>query len=532
MGTDSKPQAFIYSNGLATAGEHAMRIISLKQHHVVNQPAIVEVTVVPEAANVKGVAHSVQEVYDMLALIKKGDEVIASYDLSSTSNATEKRKGIEAVTTPVFTGRFLGWGPTWVGPTSLQLKFWAIHPLGMLDWASSFVDPVHGSGFDDYSLPAVIGKDDELVPYMKGPYKPEDVTKDLWKKVIKPELIRICRMTRFGEVNAELVAKYLEDSDKDKTDGSEQPLSLQIADPMRVIIDVRKTLMTSAPGRMSLWDRLVALADTYKFAILCRGLDFSIAPVLPALGGPGPQFILTNQEFFKKNEMNALVRDITQSVGMARGSGGATNFFDVVGKKRSVLFRQPPADENAKDSGNPGNTIEPIPKFLDAMFEPFFKTGNTLGLKDEVLFASGYKVDDKAKELSTLSKQYNEIPQKDIDAYTDVTFNEQSFDGPTMMIVGNVTFDVSPGNTVAVEPPLYYVQGMDVVQVYTAMVWSVTNVMDARSRTSGTYAILSHVRGTIEQAGVELDRHPLYDKRWVSAPLIDLTGYSRPAENA
>jgi hypothetical protein len=532
---DTKSKRFLVYNGVATVGSTQFRCATLKQSCVVNRVPVSEITVVADAPEPQKPAkypQSVKELYDKLLLAKKGDSVTVTFSLNVDADPAVDQSALNTEDLLVYKGVLLGWAPSWFGPSVLRMTIWAIHPLGMLDWSSSILDGIHGTGFDDHKLPSIQNKDEELVPYMLGKYTEGNVTENLWGKVIKPELIRLCRMTRFDGVNADKVATYLETA---SNDGSEQPLAWQSADSAkRIIMDVRATLQRSASGRLSLWDNLISLSDTYKFFVLGRSTDYSVAPIIPAVGGDTPKLTMVWQRFFPREEFNALARQITQSVGMLRPQGGATGFFDVEAKVLRREFRPTSAATAGSKELTAGTDYFPVPRFLDSVFDPFLRTTITMGLGTEPLFAAGYRLKDEAPEVDTLNKLYNRTSMTtDLKSYTEILMNERQFDGFSAVMQGNLDFNFGPGSNVLIEAPMYRDKSTDDLgQPFVGHVWGVTLSIDFVNKTAGTYVVLSHVRTKAEQAAIVLKNHPLYNKRWVSAPLLKIPKFTKDPENA
>lgn len=515
-----------FFDGTCLIGSTRIRCTGVKHHHAINQVPVAEISLGLDTATSEMPA-TMQELYSAMFSKSKGDEVIVAYMFSASQDKDKSKKGIEARPVAVFKGVLLGWAPVWIGPKSFKLVVWAIHPLGMLDWTSSMIDAIHGSGFDDYTVPTIAGKAQELVPYMKGAYSPSNLSTDMWKSFIKPELVRLCGSNRAGKPNCKKLVEYLNSS---SADGSEQPLSLKFSDTMSALIDIRRRLYFSAIGRRSLWDALVDIANAYKFSILCRSTDYSIAPTLMALGGAmDPSSIMYWSDFANREEYNSLVRDVAQSTGMLRGLGGVSSFFDSEARKRQTAFGDTP-DENM----TVGVDYFKLPSFMDFDSAAFVNAGKTMGLKEEQLFAAGYKVDAVAKEIKSLNSKYNASAAKDLSSYEAIVQNDRSFSGPTVILRGNINYNVSPGNTVVLEPPMLYQPKQTIAYTYVATVWGVSNVLESSEGYSmnGTYAILSHVRSFTEQAAIELERHPMYDKRWISAPLTAIAGYTEAPKYA
>lgn len=521
---------FVFTDGIVSIGGTEFRWHNVKCGYVSNQIPVSEITLMSDnATEDASYPQTMQEAYKALLKTAKGDDVLVTTKITTDADDTAGTPALSNKKVTLFTGVLLGWAPVWFAPRSLKLTVWAIHPLGLLDWASMFVNPVQGSGFDDYGVPPVITEKDEIVPYMMGEYKDTDVTTDLWGKVIKPELIKLCRAKKFDDkVNAEKTAKYLES----KSDQSAK-LTWQLENPQKVILDVRRTLYSAVEGRKSLWDALVTLSDIYKFSIVARANDFSIAPIIPTLGGDPPKnSMMTWQRYSRRQEFNSLARQITQSVGMLRGTGGMPGYFDTKSKKSAQSLLTLSADKVIA-----GTDYVPYPAFMDFRYDPFFKTGNTVGLKDETLFAAGYRLKEDATEVPTLNTAYNKLSADDLKKYASVIMSERAFDGFSGVFYGNTTFNECPGNTVIVEPPLAltFSKSGDVVSTkattyYFGHVWAVTIVFDAAGKTSGTYTVLTHIRTTPEQEALELKTHPLYNKRWVSTPVLTIPGYTAKPE--
>jgi hypothetical protein len=510
---------------------------------VINQIPVAEMVVVP-ALDSKPLAASEPDIYANLQDTERGDTVIVQFSFTATADPIKAEKELKQQPTVVFAGVLMGWGPVWLGPSSMRMTIWAMHPLGMLDWVSPVLDPIHGSGFDDYDLPSVAGKGQDLVPYTLSGYDPDKVKKDLWKNLIKPELVNLCSAYCYGQPNTQdsnayfsNLLDYFKDEKGAKFDGSEVPLSYQFDDVRPAIMDIRRRLYSTTAGRRTLWDALIEIADVYKFSVICRSVDYSVAPVLKALGGDNlADFNLQHAwSYVARAEYNYLTRALTQAIGTLRGQGGATGFFDTVAKRQQRLFKQ---EKGAQLIA--GTEFSMVPTFLDFVYDPCFQTKKTMGLGTTKLYASGYRLtppsadEQKAAEQSTtLNKQYNTAPKSNLDDYANVVANDKIHSGPTAVFQGVVDYSVSPGNTVAFEPPALYPQGKELGnQFYFCLIWGVTQVLDSTSKRSGTYVIVTHVRTTSEQTAIELTKHPMYDKRWISASLLAIPGYTEAAKNA
>jgi len=534
-------QVFLVYNGVVTIGDSQFRCRSISTPYNINEIPVSEIVIIaddPDGPSETKTAirnsdgkdalpTTTNEIYKRMVTKNKGDDVTVMFNMTTPSLEPDNKnkKGLNQEYVTVFTGVLSGWSPIWIGPRFFKMRVWAIHPLGMLDWASSIISDVHGSGFDDYEVPAVWGKNGDLIPYMQGSYTADNVTTDLWKELIKPELIRICKASRFEHVNAAQVAEYLENTEVDL---SESPLSWQLSNGLNPIMDIRKTLMKSAPGRESLWDRFIQVAKNYKFSIICRPFGFSMAPTVHAIGGVSEtDYTLTTQRFSARQEFNAKCDDNTAGFGTLRGPGGLPSFYDVQGRRLQKEYRLPSEEVVA------GVTYRDIPTFLDYTYEPFVTTGETLGLKDQSLHASGYLLEEPSVnvDVSSLNKVYNAVPEEDLEKYVDWCANDEACGSSFAILKGAIDFNIGPGNLVRVELPLY--RNIGLVSKDTAdeghaygFVRGVTLVINMPDKLSGSYVVLSHVRSYEKQMTIELTRHPLYDKRWISAPLIPIEGYT------
>lgn len=514
-------------NGIVDIGGSKIKCLSTHMFFVANRLPIARILVGADVAQEgTGTKYptTTKEIYDILASKQRGVPVTLTYTLNAEADKEAGRKAVNNVETVMFKGVLDGWSPEWLTSGTLQhMTVWAFHPLALLDWTSIITDRTHGAGFDDYAVTATTGISEEVVPYMLGGYSAAAVTTDLWKGIIKPELIRLCRESRLGVVNTQ-AAEYLVNEANDK---SEQPLSMKVTNPAKVVLDIRRRLMTAGEGRRTLWDALINIAEAYKFSVIGRAQDFSVAPTIAALNGT-PSFKLTAQQVVQRNEYTSLAKALNSSAVCFRGAGSHSGFFDLLTKKRSST--------GIVKAGQPVPFCllgESLPGVFNFRMEPFLRTADTLGLRSTKLMAAGYSVTTSEPVADTLNTQYNaEVSEGQ--AYAKLVYNDTVYSGMTGVLQAAVLFDLCPGSLVCSEAPGYTVPpgtNGEVKKLYGNL-WGLFIALDSRETKSQSLMVLSHVRYDNEQASVELSRHPLYDKRWVRAPIVPIAGYTKEAEYA
>ena len=435
----------------------------------------------------------------------------------------EEQEELRDYQVALFNGVFLAWSPVWV-VKGLKLYVWAAHPLINLMWTQSHVNELHGRGMTDWKFPTIYNKDAELVPFMRGEHSDTDVTEDLWKKVIKPDLLGLCNLKRMEDTNSEQCAQFLENGSFDQSG----KLPFKVSSPFSTLVDVRKIIMTPKGKRDTLWDRLMELSVRYKFSVVPRATDYMIAPVMPALGA-GPRNWYRFEELVTLQEYNMLVRDFTNTVSTLPGVDGFTGFFDIVNKKHFDQYEK--YDHKTFGRLLTGYT-EYGANWLSSLVDPVLRTAVTMGLQDETLFAPGYTVNAPENSENSINTSYNESTEEDSERFTKFTLNEQVFRNRTAVLKGMISFDSAPGSLLKAEMPNYNAPGEKSTVSLYGRVYSMCIILDGTPQT-GTWYVLDNVRTEDENQWLvsnDYRTHPLYDKQWIRAPYLDIDGFTEPAE--
>jgi hypothetical protein len=453
-----------------------------------------------------GLPSTYPEIYSVMANVSSGDPVTVTFRMSGRSS--EAQKTVDETIT-VFSGNLDGWGPiVFMGMT--RILVWARHWLVDLEKYSALSRLVHGRSLFDYGLPPISADKEALTTSTQGSYQPSDVSGDLWKKVIKPELLRLSQNK----------ATILNDND-----GSELPLSMtSVESPLDVLLDVRRTLSFVEDDETTLWDKLIRLGARYKFALSPRVKDFSIIPLVYTLGGSPPERQFNQVEFNLMQDFNSYLSEFTQAVESFEGATSYTLPFDIVGKKSRTKSRSSSVNDDPMQS-------------LDEQLQPWVypwlslssRAAETMGLRSNKLLASGYVTGSEENSGQTANQAYNTISGSVAQAYLQAELSTQLYRERTVIIRGPLCFDLSPGSMVVYQDSQSSLDPNDRVHSTYGCVRRMCIALDSSGK-GGTWLLASHLRSVTEQTALAWKTHPLYKQRWVRAPLLDVPGLVARAE--
>jgi len=521
MAKSRKPQpavrGFLYSDGLMTINSKQYRCTSFKALSVVNELPVIQLVLSPltkeqaAASSVNDIPERYKEMYDELNVVPLGTALEVSYKFTGNtkSDSTEPTVGQprRGVRTVVFRGVLTGWAPIWMTNT-MQFTVWASSDFTFLNWSSSRLDKIHGLGANDMTLPSIITKDDELVPFMRGTYDESVVNQDIWKQLLKKELIALSKMDTNGLVNMEKAVEMLENKD---LDSSPFEIALNTPDPLSVIINMREMLMGSRYGRGTLWERLRKILVQYKLSIIFRLTDYMVLPVTHTLNAqPEVEFLFT--DFQTVNRYNAVVRTLIESTNLIVDNSAFTGFFDTINKAQvgSAVM----VNEDRR-----GHHVGPFPPWLSHMWSPLSMTSKTMGLDADKLHVPGYLMKDPETSASETSVNllYNESSKNSIyQDYAETVLNQKAFQN-VGILKGGISFDISPGSLMKAEMSVYRLPNETEYSNFYGMAWAVCVIMDGTPKT-GTWVALRNVRGEDEQRSIPWTEHPLYKKTFIRAP--------------
>jgi len=237
-----------------------------------------------------------------------------------------------------------------------------------------------------------------------------------------------------------------------------------------------------------------------------------------------PKISFPFSEFTTVNRYNAVIRTLIESTNIITDNGAFTGFFDTINKaqvKSSML-----------GTNRGGKFVGVLPSWLDRSWSPLQQTAKSLGLGADPLAASGYMMKDPEATtggIVTANSNYNKLSNSSlIDAYLQTTLNEKSAQN-IGILKGGITFDIAPGSLVQTEMPMFRYPNESTYQSYFGMAWAVCIIMDGTAKT-GTWVTLRNVRTENEQANVPWSKHPMYDKRFVRAPINHIRGLTNDIE--
>lgn len=516
--TTKSMYGLLYSDGVVTINKVKFRCNLFKTLHTINQLPMVQVQLTTDPKLKENPVELYKEIYDFLMSTPAGVNMKVEYTLTGQLRSDQKK--LEKHRQVLFEGVLLSWSPVWV-VNGLYLNVWGAHPLVNLMWTQSHVNELHGRGMTDWRFPTLHNEKAELVPFMRGEHSDTDVTEDLWKKVIKPDLLEICNLKRMDDTNSEECAKFLKNDNLDK---SSTPLTFKVNSPFSTLVNVRNTIMSPGGPRDTLWDRLIDLSVRYKFTVIPRATDYMIAPVMPATGAT-TEFWYFFTDLATLQEYNMLVRDFVNTVSILNGCGDYTGFFDVVNKTHEAPYVNLSTQQGRLMTGYTGYGCN----WLSSLVDPVLHTATTLGLQDERLFASGYVVSPPEGNDNTVNTRYNKDGNEDAnDRYAQLKINEETFRGRTAVVRSMISFDSTVGSLMRMEIPNYNTPGKTSTLSMYGRVHSMCIILGGGNQ-SGSWYVLDNVRSDTENQGLP-QYHPLYDKKWIRAPYLDIDGFTKKME--
>lgn len=509
---------FSYQDGTLSVNGATYTCVNLRMVFHANKLPLIRAVITPEisgGSDTDGPA-SYSALIDAMLPVQRGSAATVTYSLAWAEDATETPETAETFT--VFSGIVSGWAPVWIA-NRMSITVWLAHPLSLLDWDSPVSDAIHGRGWADYDQPILTEYVGDLTAVSPGKYTAANAQSDLWKLVLKPMLVERLGDSVFGSSISDAAVAYLND---DTYDLSESTLPLAVGDAKSAIAYCRSVLYR---GDLSPWSALCMLGEKLHFRVLPRPNGYSVAPVLPGMGGSAPEYLLTKDAFTIRQDTDAR-RALSRDSGLLlQGPSNYTGFFD------SVTTKLVTASDMRSPAG--GVTVHQSPVWLSGVYGQTEYTAQTMGLRDSLLYVSGCRVDtEDGTAEQTRNVRRNETLQAGLTAELQAAQGYRRFAERTTILRGGITFDPSPGSVVRIEMQGYDrpADGGDPEEYMVGHVHSVLVDLSINTRQAGTWVLLTHLRTREEQEELEPSRHPMYDKRWVSAPLLTLSGLSSEQE--
>lgn len=239
---------------------------------------------------------------------------------------------------------------------------------------------------------------------------------------------------------------------------------------------------------------------------------FSVIP-FTALLKYKPERLLKAQEFITENNFMAYAGRYFDAVESVEDHESYSNPFDIVGRK--------PKPDVLRKRLTFGNEYYATGLFRAALWarvglDLSYETKRTTGL-DGSIVAVGYSTSAGSGDAgNTPNTQYNE-GSGDSEKFAKALLNDQLFKQRTAYLKTSVRFDLAPGSLVAV---LSTRSTKDDIAYY-GTVHTVSTSISGGKGYAGTWIVLSNVRTKAEHEALEDSVHPLYNNKWVSAPILD-----------
>ena len=505
---------FAYTKGVATIGDNDYCCVDFTGSFYVNKLPHIKLilsTAPADGSEWRGsnLSKSFNELFDSLRGLTPGDTLTVTY-LTSFNPDINKAKPEGVVTdveVTVFSGTFINWAPVWINGL-LQVTVWAAHPLELLNKASPASDFIHGRGWPDYEQPMVSELQGDITSFSPGKYKGSDAITDLWKSVLKKMLVDRLTDTVHGQETNKAIIAYLNDDDMDL---SELPLALN-GDVDSAIAYCRSILYR---GDITPWQALVQLAKEFHFCILPRPAGFSVAPILPTMGGTAPTQLLEADVYTRRIEHNNSGHNAEDSSILMQQASDYTGMFD----STTCAF----IDSSMLADPIGGTSIVKPPAWISGLYAQPTRTASTLGLGEETLYVAGCKIvsSDETTEVTRNSLR-NDLLDRELTTELAASNGYTKYADRTLIMRGPPGFDVSPGSTVRVEPAGYIRDPYtdEITEYYVGFIRSIILSLSLSVQAASTWILLTHVRTKQEQMVLETEKHPMYDQRWIRAPLI------------
>lgn len=502
-----------YSSGIFTINGNKIRCTGLEMFFGMNEIPYAVVTLT--ASDESGYAKTFFDIYNLLSSARHGDPVEVTYSLFGKPREDLSNANMRDI--PIFTGLLDGWGPLVVRGT-MHLQVWMVHWLHALKTIPAVVEDINGIAMSDARVPSVSADKDALVPISFGKYTPAAAVKNIWANLIKPELERMAAASEYGTELIKSVFQY---------DKSEKPLDMsKMQNPAGIVLDIRRTLWLPEDDETTIWDKLVRLAARYKFSVIPRARDFSIAPCSYVTGGVINDFILEEKYLSKLQDLCERSRGVVEKIRLMEDVSSLPSMFDRVGRvRRDISY------SDVKDSDPARMLVTQLPPWAYNPVTGATLTSSTMGLVSSKLLAAGYSVKQAPDKIKTsFNESYNALQSTDAEAFAQTEFLERLYSDRTAIVHCPLFFDYSPGSTIIMEAKKSgRPSDESIYHEEYGCVRRVGVVLSTDAKRSGSWYVISHLRSEKEQQQVTLVNHPLYNSQWVRAPLLNLPGLVKQA---
>jgi hypothetical protein len=454
-----------------------------------------------------------------------------------------------------------------------------VHWLSDLDFGSALTTRSHPTNPAQYTFPSIVtplvgtpGLSDTGLPVAggiaqtaeaKSLHKPKNIKKDLWGAAIKPLFCALAREANI-ELSAELTRDCVGELEKsdivlaalkriesvgegEKSDSPDcdlerscytEPLSLRLGDgggaPESVSDSIGEALLRDtieSYNNQTMWGKLVAqFAPAFNFAVIPQVEKCLVVPFVAGLREPYCK-IIEPTDYVSLSISGNLSRPLKAVVihgsvgsdtGLGNNAGGPMQDGGLIAgicgcfsppdiKTGMVLF------ENA-------------PMWLANVASGKHSTVRSTGLSAGVGTSSATTPAEDNDELisNEEGKTQEEVYRSAATLYNGwahTMFVSRQLAGRTGNLFGKLRFDIAPGSNIIIQGSSErFIEGDQTNERLYATVARVSFKLDASEGTAGTGFSFAHARTEEENKSdkTSLDKHPLYETKFVGAPLMDI----------
>lgn len=481
MPQDEPALMLTVSDGYVAVSGHSIRCVHAELNYTLNGIPFAVFNLVPDVDG-----HGPKTFYDVYTAVvgaNLGDTVTADFVISGRNQRFQSELSDD---TPrrVWEGVFSGAGVFGAAGGS-YCQVWSCHSIAALDDTPAMVPPVHGRGAHDFALSL-----ERL-----HPVEAYSGAQDLWGDIILPV------MSRLYPLASELLGKI-----------QARPLMLSGADQYALVEDVCRHVCFPCGSPSSLWDILIGLAQRYRFFVTCIEGDITLVPGIPTTSRLPAKtlpdgFCSLFQETYKWSRptvQNALALPAWDA-----------SLFDTYAR----VPQQLPEVEHK-------TLAIRAPSWVGGAYREVARTKETLGLAGSTPVA-GYSLAVPNSASSNQSSRAVDLSGVS-EAEAAIRLHEKS----TQILHMSFNADFCPGSQLAFTPDQSaWTEIMDVGRAtLVGCVKQVSVVLTSATNLTGTWVALSNVRALNEQGKIPWDKHPMYNSRWIRAPILQLAGFSQPEE--
>ncbi len=367
-----------------------------------------------------------------------------------------------------------------------------------------------------------------------GHMSPENIEKDFWGAGVKPFFRELANLEEFFDTEADEVVDIQAAAANtealaalarfEPVAGKYEfgvPLSLDPNAYGGQIDLVAQEIASSMAGETlegfagtTLWDKLVGYAGNFMFSVVPLVETALVVPVIPGLSATWRT--ISTAEYEAVRFQGGSPRPL-RGVGIYGGFGfyggaslgGGADSPSVGGyfqgeRTGQVVFKQSPAWMSFLAINSPAPE-----RVTGASSSALFPEASSL------LATAAALANSKLRAHATL-----------MGAYARALYAQEVLKTRAVDLTGRLRVDIAPGSMVKVErDPRKFLAGQDTLgQNVYGTVMQVDHMIDAETPKATTTFHISHLRSEseIDKPGYSVDKHPLWSKLWLGAPLVKI----------